>query len=177
MLTAFLQRYILKLVFALSLLLGLQLPNFLQQYEHRLDAHYREAKKQLQQYQDLADQYFSGDLRALITKHKNSDVLLFHKEAFLIEQFLERFDDLQNKKDALQGPLISRLYFLFGQLDTPLLLETRENYHAEMVLNQNSIIVGLIAALLSTLLCECLFMLFAYHSKRLYYALSSKNRQ
>lgn len=161
------QRYSLKLVFALTLLFGLQLPNFLQQYEHRLDAHYIEAEFQLQQYQELADLYFSGDLQALIIKHKKSEVLLFHKEALLIEKLQSRFNYLQEKKDALQGPLFSRLYFLLGEFNNPLLLETKENYNAEVVLNQDSILVGLVLALLSTLLLECLFFLLACQYKRL----------
>ena len=169
MLIKFIQRYILKLVFALSLLLGLQLPSFLQQYEHRLDAHYIEAETQLQQYQNLAKRYFSGDLQALIIEHKNSDVLLFHAEALLIEKLESRFNYLQEKKNALQGPLITRLYFLLGELNSPLLLETKENYNADLVLNQNSIFVGLVLALLSTLFSEFLFILMAYQSKKLCY--------
>ncbi|MFT6985608.1 MAG: hypothetical protein ACJAT7_001420 [Psychromonas sp.] len=156
------QRYSLKLVFALTLLLGLQLPNFLQQYETRLDAHYIEAKDQLNQYQILADLYFSGDLQALIMKHKNSDALLFSAEARVIEKLVSRFKQLQSQQRALQGPLISRLYFLLGEFNSPLLRETQENYNAEIVLNKNSIIVGLVSALLSTLLLELLFLLMAY---------------
>ena len=177
MLFQLIQRYSLKLVFALTLLLGLQLPNFLQQYEQRLDAHYIEAKKQLQQYQELANLYFSGDLQALIIKHKNSEVLLFHKEALLIEKLVGRFNELQEKKNALQGPLITRLYFLLSELNSPLLLETKENYNAEVLLNRNSILVGLILALLSTLLLECLFFLLAWQGRRLrnYFSLKQQN--
>ncbi len=162
MLIKLLQRYSLKLLFALTLLLGLQLPSFLQQYEARLDAHYLEAKNQLNQYQDLAELYFAGNLQALITKHKNSDVLLFSAEALVIEKLLNRFNYLQAQKTSLQGPLITRFYFLLGELDSPLLIETKENYNAEIVLNQNSIIVGLVSALLSTLFLELLFLLIAY---------------
>ena len=170
------QRYSLKLVFALTLLLGLQLPNFLQQYEHRLDAHYKEAKNQLNQYQDLADLYFSGDLQALIIKHKNSEVLLFRAEAPVIEKLLNRFNYLQEKKNALQGPLINQFYFLLVEINSPLLLETKENYNAEIVLNQNSIVVGLVSALLCTLFLELFFIFLAYQSKRLRYYFSLKRQ-
>jgi len=49
MLMRLMHRYSLKLVFAVTLLLGIQIPSFLQQYEHRVDAHYQEAKRQLNQ--------------------------------------------------------------------------------------------------------------------------------
>lgn len=167
------QRYSLKLIFALTLLLGLQVPNFLQQYETRLDAHYIEAQEQLNQYQILADLFFSGDLQALIIKHKSSDVLLFSAEAQVIEKLVSRFNQLQALQRGLQGPLISRLYFLLGEMNSPLVRETKENYSAEIVLNQNSIIVGLVSALLSTLCLELLFVLMAY----LYRLSKSKKQQ
>ena len=84
-------RYSLKLVFAVTLLLGIQIPSFLQQYEHRVDAHYQEAKRQLNQLQIIADLYFSGDLQALLTQHQNSDIALFRTEASLIENSLNQF--------------------------------------------------------------------------------------
>ncbi|MCG6201909.1 DUF2937 family protein [Psychromonas antarctica] len=167
MLIKLVRRYSLNLVFALALLMGLQLPNFLHQYETRLDAHYIEAKDQLSQYQALADVYFSGDLHALISKHKSSEQRLFKAEAQIIEKLLARFNQLKAQKNALQGSLISRLYFLLGELHSPLLKETQENYNAEIALNQDSIIVGLASALLSTLLMELLFLLIAVLFKRL----------
>lgn len=162
MLSKLAQRYSLKLVFALALLLGLQLPNFLQQYETRLDAHYIEARDQLNQYQILADLYFSGDLQALIRKHKNSDVLLFSAETQVIEKLVNRFNQLQVQQQALQGSLISRLYFLLGEINSPLFRETKKNYNAEIVLTQNSIVVGLVSALLCTLFLELLFLFSGY---------------
>ena len=161
----FLQRYCLKLVFALSLLIGLQLPHFLQQYEHRLDAHYLEAQSQLQQYQHLANLYFLGDINALITKHKQSDDLVFNKEAVLIQNSVDRVELLSAKKRALSGGLVSRLFFLIGEFKQPLFIETKENYKAEIVLSRDDIAVGLAFALMSSLLLECLFMLLMYKYK------------
>ncbi len=167
MLLQLLQGYSLKMVFALTLLLGLQLPNFLQQYEQRLDAHYIEAKMQLQQYQALADLHFAGDLQALIIKHKSSEEALFSQEAVLIEKLQRRFYYLQAKKKALQGPLMARLYFLLGEFNRPLWLETQANYNAELRLNRNSILVGLLSALVVTLCLECLFFLLHWQCRRL----------
>jgi len=161
----FLQRYCLKLVFALSLLLGLQLPHFLQQYEHRLDAHYLEAQSQLQQYQHLADLYFLGDINGLITKHNQSDDVVFNKEAVVIQNSVNRVEDLSAKKQALTGGLVSRLLFLVGEFNQPLFIETKNNYKAEIVLNRDAIVIGLAAALVSSLLLELLFILIIYQFK------------
>lgn len=160
------QRYSLKLVFALTLLLGLQFPNFVQQYEHRLDAHYIEVERQLQQYQLLAERYFSGDLIALIEKHKKSDDKVFREEAALIEDVMTRFMLLGEKKQRLDASLVKRLYFVASEFNSPLVFETQKNYTAEVVLNRDSITVGLVVSLISTLLLESIFIIFSIIKKR-----------
>jgi hypothetical protein len=170
----FLRRYCLKLIFALGLLIGLQLPHFLQQYEHRLDAHYLESQSQLQQYQDLADLYFLGNIKLLIAKHRQSDDLVFRKEAKIIEDTANRFAMFEAKKQALKGGLLSRLFYLIGEFNTPLFIETQHNYKAEIVLNRDAIIVGLVSGLMSSLLLDGLFMLFIYKFKLIYYFYNKK---
>lgn len=172
MLIALLQRYCLKLVFALTLLLGLQIPNFLQQYEIRLDGHYIEAKNHLLEYQMIADRHFASDLQALITKHKNSDEKSFQDEAVVIGNLFNRFNYLQAQKNRLNAPLVERLLFLAGQLNTPLFTETQNSYNAEIVLNKNAISVGLVFALLSSLLLELLFFMSALCVKKVFFSRS-----
>ena len=165
------KRYSLRLGFALGLLLGIQLPNFLALYEQRLDAHYIEAEANLQQYQKLADFFFGGDLNALIEKHKNSKVPLFKAEVKVIEHTVERFNLFKSEKPALQGDLLHRLFFLTTKTNSPLFKETQQNYSAKVVLNQDAISVGLIFALLLSFLLELLFLLisFGFKQSRIFY--------
>ena len=141
----------------MGLLLGIQLPNFLAQYELRLDAHYLEAKSNLAQYQKLADFFFDGDIDALIEKHRNSDVDLFKSEVVVIEGTLNRFNELQQEKSDLQGNLLHKFYFLVTKLNSPLFKETNNNYRAEVVLNKETITVGAVLALVFSLCFELLF--------------------
>lgn len=157
MLTSIFKRYTLKLIFVLGLLIGIQLPNFLAQYELRLDAHYIEAQSHLAQYQKLADFFFDGDIHALIKKHRNSDVALFKAEVTVIENTLNRFNELQQEKNDLKGSLFHKFYFLVTKLDSPLFKETKSSYKAEVVLNQEAITIGLILALVFSLFFELLF--------------------
>ncbi|MEH6451607.1 MAG: DUF2937 family protein [Psychromonas sp.] len=166
MLLALIQRYSLKIVFALTLLLGLQLPNFLQQYEIRLDGHYIEALHHLEKYQELANLYFSEDLQALINKHKNSEEQVFRDEAVIINDLRERFVYLQAQKEALDSSLTHRLFFLSQQLNSPLFNETKRAYQAEIVLNKDAISVGLVVALASSLLLELLFFIIPFLLKK-----------
>ena len=153
-----LKRYSLKVVFAFIFLIGLQIPNFLQQYEHRLDAHYLELQNHLHSYQLIADKFFDGNLQALIIKHRSSGVLAFQEEAVIIDKLRNRFYLLQYKKKSLQGSLIGKLYFLLGEVKSPLVLETQQNYVPEIVLNKNTILIGLSSALSLTLFLEFLFI-------------------
>lgn len=166
MLVSLLQRYSLKIIFTLTLLIGLQLPHFLSLYETRLDAHYLESKAQLKHYQKLADFLFEGNLDALVEKHKNSDVALFKAETKIIETLVRRTDFLSEQKIGLQGSVFSRLVFISTQINQPLFIETKNNYQANIVLNKEAIIVGLIIASLVTLLVELLFILLPFLIKK-----------
>ena len=174
MLLALFRRYSLKLVFVSALLLGLQIPHFLQQYETRLDGHYIEAKSQLAAYQKLADRHFAGDIRALITTHKNSAKTLFQDEAIVVENLVNRFKYLDGQKKALNDRLTKRLLFLAGQLNSPLFKETQVNYQAQIVLNKNAISVGLAFAVIASLLLELVFFMLALGIKKLCFSRTKK---
>jgi len=159
MLYSVIKRYSLQLIFTISLLLGLQLPNFLQQYELRLQGHFSEAQQQLKQFQTLADVYFSGDLQALITKHKNSDVEVFRDESLVIQNSYTRVQFLQQKIDHLKQPIWYRLGYLGLETQEPIVLETWEHYEANILLNQQAILVGIVVAILMMLMLETLLYL------------------
>jgi hypothetical protein len=167
MILSLIQRYSLKLTFALTLLIGLQLPHFLGQYETRVDAHYLESKAQLKHYQQLADLLFSGDLNALVDKHKNSDIALFKAETNIITTLISRSEFLTKQKIALQGSFYQRVSFLMSQINQPLFIETKNNYQANIVLNQQAIMVGLSLAMVMTLLLEILFLLLPLIIKKI----------
>ncbi|MEL0658312.1 DUF2937 family protein [Psychromonas arctica] len=152
------KRYSLQLVFTLSLLLGLQLPNFLQQYELRLQGHFVEAQQQLAAFQSLANKYFSGDLSALITKHKNSKDSLYREEALVIENTYSRVQFLQQKIDNLNQPIWYKLWELTQQINDPIVNETWTGYQANVLLNQQAILVGVSVAV--TLMLSLEFFLY-----------------
>ena len=160
MFISLLQRYSLKITFAVTLLIGLQLPHFLAQYETRLDAHYIESTDQLSHYQKLADLLFAGDLNALVEKHKNSEIALFKAETEIIKSLIVRAEFLEKQKHQLQGPLYQKFAFLITQINHPLFIETQNNYQANIVINQQAIIVGLSIAVVLTLSLEMLFIFF-----------------
>src|SRR5581483_6371599 len=69
---SFLYRYLLILIACVALLMGIQIPSFVDQYEKRLDAHLQEVQADLKGYQDIANRDFGGSMEALIRRHKES---------------------------------------------------------------------------------------------------------
>ena len=65
-LTSIFRAYSRLAVFAVGILLGIQVPSFVEQYNQRIDAHFREVNINLSGFQDTADRLFDGDLEALI---------------------------------------------------------------------------------------------------------------
>ncbi|MBW2674963.1 MAG: DUF2937 family protein, partial [Deltaproteobacteria bacterium] len=59
-----LYRYFLILIACAALLFGIQIPNFVDQYEKRLDAHFIEVENNLRGYQEIADRYYDGSVAA-----------------------------------------------------------------------------------------------------------------
>ncbi len=61
-----------KIIFATGVLLFMQVPHFIDQYEQRLGGYYQAQVKHLEQYQAIADKQHKGDLRALINDFESS---------------------------------------------------------------------------------------------------------
>ena len=66
------QQLIDRVLFTLAFLIGVQLPGFIQQYSQRLSGHLAEAENQLQQYQNLADLHFNGQLTQLVSRYQSN---------------------------------------------------------------------------------------------------------
>jgi len=57
-------------IFATGILIGIQVPSFVDQYAKRIDAHYQEVSINISGFQKTADSLFDGDLEALITYYE-----------------------------------------------------------------------------------------------------------
>jgi len=156
---ALLKRYFLQIIFAVCVVIGLQLPHFLQQYELRLQGHFSEAKQQLLDYQLVAEKYYSGDLHALIRQHQQSDIAAFKDQADIIERSAFRVQYLQQKITQTAAPIWIRLSLLIKEIGRPIFNETWRHYQANIVLNQTSLLVGLVVAVVIMLGIECLLYL------------------
>ncbi len=164
--TAILYRYLMIVVACIALLIGLQIPNFVDQYQKRVDAHLREVTVNLQPFQDTAAKYFGGDLGKLIELHRNSDFKPFQEEGAAIEKMAQRKLRFEADLAALNTNLpLKALHVLFHG-DREILNEVVAQYSYAVPLNQDALIFGACVALIILLLVELLFALVRFAVKK-----------
>jgi hypothetical protein len=166
--TDILYRYLMILVACIALLLGLQIPNFVDQYQKRVDAHLREVTVNLQPFQEIANKYFGGDLGKLIALHRNSGEKPFQEEGAAIEKMVQRKLHFEADLAALQVSLPLKAWHVLIHGDREMIDEALGQYSYNVPLNQDALIFGAGAALVILLLVESLLALVRFASARFF---------
>ena len=157
--TAVLYRYLMIIVACLSLLLGLQIPNFVDQYQKRVDAHLREVSVNLQPFQDIATRYFGGDMNKLIELHRTSSEKAFQEEGAAIEKMVARKLRFETDMAALNTSLPLKALHVLLHGDKEMMDEALAQYTYAVPLNQDALVFGACVSLGFLLLIELLFAL------------------
>jgi len=147
-----------KLLFAGVLLLGVQLPNFVLQYQQNVNAHYQEVSDQLLQYQVIADRFYTGDMAQLLQAHQQNSVAAIRAEANIISGLMNRYTYLQAQLDGLQNKdLLDKLASLSGQLDMEIAEEVLDHYILAFPLDLSAIYMGVALALIVSIIVQLFF--------------------
>jgi hypothetical protein len=157
--TAILYRYLLIILACISLLLGLQIPNFVDQYQKRVDAHLREVSVNLLPFQDIANKYFGGDMNKLIELHRASVEKPFQEEGAAIEKMIARKLRFEADLAALNTSLPLKALHVLLHGDKEIRDEALAQYSYAVPLNQDALVFGACVALVILLLAELLFAL------------------
>lgn len=138
-----------RCMFTLMFILGVQLPEFINQYIQRLSGHLEESKKQLLNYQSLAEQYFDGNITLLIKQYKSNSDPIIVDSASVIEQLVQRTHYLSTHLNAINTEdYFQQLLQFATQFDAQLVTKTAEFYQLAIPLNINALSTGgMIAAL------------------------------
>ncbi|MBI5890701.1 MAG: DUF2937 family protein [Nitrosomonadales bacterium] len=163
-----LYRYLIVVVACLSLLIGLQVPNFVDQYQKRVDAHLREVNVNLQPFRDIAAKYFNGDMGKLIELHRSSGEKPFQEEGAAIEKMVQRKLRFEADLAALNTSLPQKALHVFLHGDKEILDEALAQYSYAVPLNQDALAFGAAFALVILLLVELLLALARFASARLF---------
>ena len=126
MIFSLLKTYSRLFIFAGGLLLGIQVPNVVDQYERRIDAHYLEVSANISGFQSTADLLFSGYMEALIAYYADSNDLVFESDAQSIRSIVARYNRISNERDALSGNILAAAMHVILYADDEFIDETFE---------------------------------------------------
>ena len=141
-------------VVLMAVLVGVQLPSFVDQYGKNLSARLAESTLSIQVFQDDADKYFAGDLNRLVEHYKRrSDPViadggssinaLVNRNALLTAAYLEY---QQSSFDAIAHVFIHSVEDVREQ--------TWLNYSYSVVLNREAIVSAVVFALAGLIMLD-----------------------
>lgn len=145
-------------LFAIGLLLGVQVPGVIEQYAQRVDAHRIEAQGALDGFRGTARQFFGGSLEALVSHYRKSDDPVFRRDADSLQGLIARADLLEDEWQAMQGPWYARAWHFVAAADGELRAETLDSYRYQVLLAPAAIGWGVACALLLAWVVECLLL-------------------
>lgn len=151
-----LYRYFSILLACTLVVVGLQIPAFIDQYQHRLSAHLNEVATNLAGFQRIADEHHRGSLPALIEMHRQSAEPTFSSEAAVIEEMYDRFVRFSTALARLEASLAGRIYQVAINPDREIFEETASNYTYTVTLNTDSAICAGVLLLSGILLSDLL---------------------
>lgn len=150
--------YLRLALFALGLLVGVQLPGFVEDYAQRVDAHRSEARLSLENFQKTARQFFKGDLDALVAHYRASEDPVFRSDAASLDGLIARTRLLEREWQIMQGPWFLRTGHVVFAADADLRRETWAGYRFQVLLAPEAIGWGIGCALLLAGLVETLVL-------------------
>lgn len=151
--------YLRLVLFAAGLLIGVQVPGFINDYAKRVEAHLIEAQTGLRGFQGTAEQFFKGDIQALVAHYRASEDPVFRSDADSLSTMLNRQIALDKQFQAMQGPWYIRFLQVVLAADPDIRKETWNGYSYQILLTPEAMIWGMSGALLLSFGIECLFRL------------------
>lgn len=163
-----LRSYLRLTLFALGLLVGVQVPGFIEDYAQHIEARRLEAQQGLQGFQETARRFFHGDLDVLVAHYRASDDPVFQSDAQSVSVLVERARLLEHEWQAMQQPWYARAWHVAVAGKPSLRSEVWDGYRFQVLLAPEAIAWGLSCALLLAWLMESLLLALSYpfRSKR-----------
>lgn len=153
-----LRSYLRLALFALGLLVGVQVPGFIDDYSKRVEAHLSESQQSLKGFRETARRFFKGDLVALVEHYQVSKDPVMRSDAESVETLVERAQFLELEAKAMQGPWYAQIWHLASAADPELVEETLAAYRYQVLLAPEAIAWGIACAMLLAWLLESLVL-------------------
>lgn len=146
--------YLRLALFALGLLVGVQVPGFINDYSKRVEAHRIESEQSLAGFRQTAVRFFKGDLTALVSHYRASNDEVMRSDADSVAHLVNRSALLEDEWLAMQQPWYAQVWHLAVAADPELLKETVESYSYQVLLAPQGIAWGLACGTLLAWLVE-----------------------
>ena len=146
--------YLRLILFCSGLLIGIQVPAVVDQYEKRIDAHLSEALQILAGFQQTADSFFNGSVQDLVKHYERSDDPVFNKDARNIRFISERVATLQAESQTLKKPALWRVLHVITTPDQQIIHQTMQQYSYMILIDPQALIWGVICGFLIAILLE-----------------------
>ncbi|KAA3641477.1 MAG: DUF2937 family protein [Proteobacteria bacterium] len=141
-----------KIVFAIGVIVFLQLPQFIDQYTQRIGGYVASQQAQIAEYQVLADKHFKGDLAAYIARLRANADPVIADSAHQIDAFIRHSDDLAQEAEIYESkPLWYTIPYFITHFRVDLVQGTAKNFTPGMPINIWSWLYGLLGGLLFSL--------------------------
>ena len=146
-------RFVDRLVFAVGVLLFLQLPNFVDHYTQRLGGFYDAERQHMERYREIAERHFDGEMQKLLDAFEDSNVTPMKETGRELERTSERLKELEKGIDILENAsFLRKIGYLVVNIDLNIARGTLKAYSPGMPLTKEGLISGLIGGVLISLL-------------------------
>ena len=157
-----------RCLFTFSFIIGVQLPEFMQQYSQRLSGHLNEASHHLSQFQFIADSQYQGSLASLISRYQENTDVAIQQTGDLIAELVTRIESFERQLSHIQqGELHQRLYYFFTELDSEMAQATLHQFQLAIPLETHALMLGASLAIVILLLQSAIKASLFYTVKRL----------
>ena len=154
--------YLRLILFCSGLLIGIQVPAVVNQYEKRIDAHLSEALQILAGFKQTADRYFNGNVDELVKHYESSDDPVFNNDARNIRFISERVAALEAEAKTLAQPALWRVLHVITTPDQQIIQQTMQQYSYMILIDPQALIWGVICGFLIATLLKGILHLLGY---------------
>lgn len=147
--------------FAVGMVIGLQVPAFVDLYAQRVNAHYLEVVANFSGFQKTADRHFKGDVEAMILHHENSGDRVFIEGGENIRGIWQRLQRFDRENQLMQKSLHERVWHVLTAPDRELFAETKRTYNYTIPINVDAVVYGVIAGVVIAIVFDIFWLLLA----------------
>jgi len=142
-----------KICFAIGVIVFLQLPHFIDQYTQRIGGYAESKIQQLEQYQEIAENNYEGNINLLIKNFKNSQDPAIQQTGESISETQQDVYVLNDEIKSLETDgLFRKVMFLSTNLRYNIAKGTLGNFQPGIPLNIWAFVYGLIGGVFFSLL-------------------------